>query len=214
MQARWFVALLVVGCTGEGTPDDAPVFVEGTISVEGQGASGDVAGRKAFAYAVAGRGVVYIASNGLATCEDTVEYLSARGAFDPSATLMLPGHCNISFAFNYDAEAGFEGAAYDYSSRLDGLTNLGCAMGEGVWVYESRQEESDYYYNGRWWQGSPTDYDVVVHGEGTSLSLELDLRTYSGGFIYEGLENFVANGSVTGTIDAEWCENLRNTPIF
>jgi len=200
--------VLLVGCEGGGQGDEI-LMAEGAITSDGSTA--EVAARKAFGFATSGQGFVYVASNGDATCGAVVDYLTSTDPYDPT-DILVAGHCNLSLDFDYDG--GWDGHEVLPSDITTGLWSVSCAMDDGSWSLEERKGFVDYFYSGRWWQGSPLDHHTVLSGDGEELVVDLEMSEYDGDYIYEDLESHPGSGRVTGTIDATWCAQLAQTPFF
>ena len=195
---RGFVlAWVFAGCSSGGA-------LQGVIEADGNTA--EVNGGAAFAYSAGGALVAYISSNPASTCDDVVDYLTAPDAIDPSDVL-LGGTCNVYIAL-YD---GFDGSFQATDDRMIAVSSaIGCAMGDGDFVYEERFEGAfDYYWSGVWWQGFPVSYTWDFSGqEGDDMTLDISMSSYEGGFIYESFDDVPAAGDVSGVVTAEWCPGL------
>lgn len=212
MRHLWWMLPLVAACD-HGTDTDAEAFLVKGDLTSGDGADGMVRGRQAFGFATAGRGIVYVAANGAATCADLVEYLDRTELIDPSATLMLEGHCNLTLTFDYDDATGWDGLTE--AELTTALWSVSCAMDEGDWEVQSRQGVEDYFYSGRWWQGSPDTVSTTLHGADGDVSFDVDMNGFSGNFIYEEFQAAPATGTVSGAgVATTWCPQLAQTPLF
>lgn len=209
---RFLFLIVLVACKGEETPADGATFSPaGTITID-NGASADVAGAQAFAYAINGTGFLYISSNPAATCEGVVEYLTSSEPYDP-ADVLRAGHCNLSFAFSYEGD-DWDGATFDQEDLAMGIWSVNCAMDTGTWSLEDHDGYVDYFYDGSWWQGAPTEHATSLSGTGSSLGLDVTMEAYDGDLIYEALEAVPGTGHVSGSVDTSWCALLATTPYI
>ena len=213
----WVVAVLAVlaACKGDTDEPEADPITEGTIKANDFDRSAVAETVKAFGFATNGVGVVYLAPNPDATCESVTEYLTEGGSYDPSSVLKS-GHCSMVVRFNYEVESGFDG---DTHANGDGtLVNVNCAMGEGSWEIVGSGQQRGYRFTGdeaAWWQGSASTFTVTttVGADDNTPDVELTLGPDFGGqFIYEDVDPDPATGDVTGTVVAERCQSLTQTP--
>jgi len=205
--------LLSMGCSGGEGDDDIESFqADGTITAQ-SGEVGDVAVRQAFGFATNGSGLIYMASNGAATCESVVEMLQADQAHNPDQVL-LAGHCNLIFKFQYDESSGYDGLSFTADQIGSAFWSVSCAMDDGAWEFENRDGDRDYYYTGVWWQGSPDNHSTGVSVNGEDIAISTTMGPYSGHFIYQGLDDIAATGQVSGTIQAKRCTTLAQTVLF
>lgn len=196
---------LLMACTGE---EAEKVDKElGEIVADRAGERAAVNVPVAFGYHFGGKAILFFGGNPSGSCEDATEYLKSS-IFDPSS-LLAAGTCQMSVLMTYDGEE------VSYQDDLANVTlSLGCAMDSGAWVFEERDDE-DYYYSGPWWQGHPDEFSITLApGDNASYDVTVDMDQYSGGFIYEELEAAPATGTVSGTFNATFCEELKYADIF
>lgn len=206
--------LMMIACGGKEDSGVDPVL--GTVTAERDGETADAEAQSAFGYNRDGRAVIYLSPNPDTTCADVGTYLSGPDAeWDPSV-VNAAGKCSVFFQVTY------EGAEVSYSDDpVNALIALNCAMNEGSWVLEQR-DDYGYYYSGPWWQGSPTTaaeggagYAMTLSGgEGDDFQFSLDASSYSGNFIYESMEDAPASGAVAGTGTATWCDDIGLSVFF
>lgn len=214
MRARSFALLAItalVACKPEEEKDgSATPQVTGAIAPDGEGVSADVEIYKAFAMDAGSGFVAYLSNNPDATCDSVTEYLRAEAPHDPSGFL-VGGTCDV--AIRIDTWDGGKTATDDPVAAAGFAIN--CYFGSDGWELETRDnDDRDYYWQGREWQGSPAVYSYDFSPDGDSYTLDLSMSAYNGSFIYESLEAAPASGSVSGTITAERCEALATTPFF
>jgi len=216
MRARMtapIVLLALAACAGkEDEGDDASPQITGAIAPDGEGISADVEIYKAFAMHAGSGFVAYLSNNPDATCESVTEYLRADAPYDPSGFL-VGGTCDVAIRID-TWEEGAGKAATDDPIAAAGFA-INCYFGSDGWELETRDnDDRDYYWQGREWQGSPAVYSYDFSEDGGDYTLDLSMSDYNGSFIYESLEAAPASGGVTGTIRAARCEALATTPFF
>lgn len=187
-------------------------MLTGSIQPTGEEESGEVEVVNAFGFELDGRMLAYLSSNPASTCDNVAEYLSQKSSdspYDP-IEILSPGKCNMTVPVdNWDDGLSTSEQDENYQWSSAG-TVINCAMGEGDFNLETRDEDdTDYYWTGRWWQGSPTVYEWSFSGgDGDDLVLDIVMSSYDGDFIYEGLDESPAEGEVSGTVNAQWCPGL------
>jgi hypothetical protein len=192
---------------GEATPQ-----VSGAIAPDGEGIEADVTIYKAFAMHSGSGFAAYLSNNPDATCDMVTEYLTAEAPHDPS-DFLVGGACDVAIRID-TWEDGSGRAATDDPLAAAGFS-INCYFGDEGWELETRDnDDRDYYWQGREWQGSPAVYSYDFSEDGDNYSLDLDMSAYNGSFIYESLEAAPASGGVTGVIKAERCESIATTPFF
>ena len=185
-------------------------MLSGTI--DSDGSSGDVAGVEAFGWDDGDKLLFYVSSTPGVTCDSLSEYLSASGEFDPSSVLTA-GMCDFFFRLSDSYDSG--GWSVETGDLMGAGAVVNCAMEDGTWELETRDDDTDYYYTGRWWQGTPDQYSYTFSGggEGGTYTAELEMSSYSGSFIYEDFVADEGSGNVSGTVTAEWCGGLGTTGL-
>lgn len=219
-------AVVVLGaCKGEdadsGSADGPVAYIKGSLGPDGEDITGEFAVYKAVAFDQGGRFLAYLSSDPEASCDNIVDYLYTDG--DPYAPddVINGGHCNMFLAID-----GYEdGLNHTWDRSMEGGTgfdaigagtSIACAMGSGEFVYEQRDnDDEDYFWSGRWWQGSPKDYTFAFSGSGEGgYTLDLTMSEFDGEWPYEGFDSHPASGNVSGTIEAEYCQGLATTGLF
>ena len=223
-QAALLAAGVAVGCSSKteldsGSTDEVTPFITGTVTAAGE-ASADIAFYKAFAFDQGGKMVAYFSSNRFATCDNVAQYLrDAEDPYNPSE-MFTGGHCNMSIVIDGDFDGSFEHtrpAGTDEPNLVAAGTSMECAMGTGEFELTRLTEDDndDYYWSGRWWQGRPNAFAWSFSGgEAEGYELTMEMTTYDGGFIHEELDDTPAEGRVSGTISAEWCTDLGTTALW
>ena len=218
---RGLIGLTLAAACGGGAGDtagDAPM-ITGTIQPEGEDVSGEFEGYRAFAYDQGGAFIAYISSNPRATCDKVTDYLTVGAEpYDP-VDVLVAGKCDFFIYLSSGYDGGLSHSADKDDEELDTVgpgVSLGCAMGEGEWVYERRDgDDKDYYWSGRWWQGAPVTYSFDFSGgDGSEVVMDIAMQEYTGAFIYEEFANDPASGDVEGHVTAEWCTGLAGTGLF
>ncbi|HCH61173.1 MAG: hypothetical protein CL927_12095 [Deltaproteobacteria bacterium] len=218
------IALLMCACSSKGetgSEADAEVmpFITGTVSVDGQ-ASAEVAFYKAFAYNQGGTLLAYLSSSPSATCTNVADYLQLdQPPYDP-VEMFEPSTCNLMLKIEDEYLGGFthnQTADADQPNFATLGSALNCAMGEGSFEYValSESDDPDYNWSGRWWEGGPFVYNYNLSGgDGEPYTFDIEMSAYDGSFVHESLNDNPANGAVSGTISAEWCERMGSTGLF
>jgi hypothetical protein len=213
---RWVCGVCVaLGCSG-GKDTAGGVGVDGAAvsgRITAESSFADVQTMKGFAFATAGTGLIYLSSGEGATCASVAEYLDFdTGEYDPSE-LWPPETCNLFLRFGYETAAGFDGLVVAGDDPLNPWI-LNCAMDSGAWEYGTSNGFTDYFYSGRYYQGSPNDGTSTITGQDGALTVDVSFSSYNGGFTYEEMENVPASGSVSGSVATEWCTDLGATGYF
>ncbi|MEE2750407.1 MAG: hypothetical protein VX519_03185 [Myxococcota bacterium] len=203
MGTWWFVVLLA--CGGE-EPVELPGIEGEVVTAE---TSGLVQGSKAFGYVKGTQGAWYVTSTESATCEDVVSYLSS-GPFDPVA-VHAPGHCNLALTATVDGDS----VVFDETENfLVGFWNLSCAMGEGEFAWEERDNGyADWFWSGYSWTGIAIEHETAVSpAESGGWSVEVFMDSYEGD--YDGVGDVPGEGEVSGVVVAEPCPGLVGTALL
>ena len=206
---------LLLACAGTGSGDDPVAHITGTVTTEdSNAASADVATYKAFGMDVDGKGLWYLSSSPDATCELVQDYLEGD-EMDPSP-IWPGGTCNLTIVYgagDYTAD----GVSLDTADGgLSGHVAIRCAMGDGAFEWGTRDDGStdeDYFWTGTEWWGAPLDYQIDISGgEADGFTVSVDMDGFDGNYPTV-IDETLASGVVTGTIDAEWC-NLYQAGVF
>lgn len=218
------LGVMLVACSSKGetgSVDESELvpLVTGTVSVDGQ-ASAEVAFYKAFAYDQGGTMLAYLSSSPTATCTNVTDYLRVnQDPYDP-VDMFEPSTCNLLLKIEDEYLGGFAhnqpaDATQPNFATLGSAIN--CAMGEGAFEYValSETDDPDYNWSGRWWEGGPSAYNYNLSGgDGEDYVFDIEMSAYDGSFVHESLNDSPANGAVSGTIEAEWCELMGSTGLF
>jgi len=198
--------LLLLACKEEAKTFDVDL---GTIVADRAGESADVSAVSAYGFNDFGHALLYFTGKPDVSCELVTEFLTANDIWDASQ-VREAGFCEFYVTMSYEGSA-----THVQDDLLAAYPGLNCAMDDGEWVYETHNTDTDYYYNGPYWQGMPEAFSLDVSGgDSAPFELSLDMDSYSGGFIYDDMTAEPANGAVAGTIQLEWCPDLSNTPLF
>lgn len=193
----------------------------GDVVADRAGETASVDGLAAFGYNLGDTAVIFVVPNAAATCADAFHMLDGDPEYDP--TVANPaGTCNMfvnvsdylggQSALGVDTPFTYSASASTPSTNS--IIALNCAMDTGEWVQEQRNTFG-YFYSGPYWQGSPEEYMVTVSGgDEAGYSLDVEMSSYDGNFIYESMEDAPASGSAAGSIDAAWCPDLAQTVYF
>lgn len=212
------ILLAMLGCFGNSEEDLTPQ-INGTITTAE--ASGDVAIYKAFGFHVDNKALFYMTSTPDADCPSVAEYLTEKQV-DP-AGIWEGGTCNISaVVWEYDAD----GATFTMEggeANFDITWSVKCALGEGSFEWTKRDEDSedtDYFWVGDdayEWLGSGDEFEATFSGAGTAddpYVIDItDMTAFDGNYptIIEGIP---ADGTVSGSIEAQTCSQLLGAGIF
>ncbi len=208
---------LTVGCGDKAEDDTAAAgdMLTGTITPNGADFSGKLGIAKAFGFDLGGKFMVYMSSDSSATCEGVYDYLG--GEEDPvdPVDLFEDGYCNMFVMVS----SGYDGGLEATDDAIVGAgTALECPMGDGEWVYERRDDDDkDYFWDPaeQYWVGHPETYTYSFSGDSDSgYTLDIEMSTYDGGFLYVEMDNTPASGSASGTVDVEVCSKLATLTIF
>ena len=205
-------AAIILGCNGDDDGNGETLQAEGVITAM-TGENAEVAIRKAFGFATNGSALIYMASNENATCDNVIEMFQADEAHNPDQ-ILLAEHCNLIFKFKYDEAAGYDGINVTADDLFSAIWSVSCAMETGAWEYSNNGGDKDFFYTGKWWQGSPDTHNTTVSDLGENIGISTTMGPYSGHFIYQGLDDISATGQVGGTIEAQRCTGLAQTDLF
>lgn len=209
---RWMglFAILASACSGGKDDSAGGGSLAGVISTTDGTGTGRIDVLHAYGFDINGTFVGYLSSNAGTTCANLVDYLSSKDPYDPK-DILVGGGCNIYL------RSDFEGSleASNDPIAVAGMS-ISCAMGDGEFVLETRDDDDrDYYWSGQWWQGYPTSYDLSLSGDrDAGYTISLDMDAYKGGYIYESMDEILATGSVSGEIAIEPCSGLGSTGLF
>ncbi len=201
---------LLIAC--DGTDTDA-TGLSGSVETADYGA--DVDNSVAFGFHIDDVGYFYVPSNPDATCDDVVGYLTHSGSSDPfdPTVVWLEGTCVLNVKLT-----GYDGGDFSFTGEenyLEGFWNMNCAMGDGEFVYETRNGYKDYYWSNSVWTGTPTVHDTSVSEteEEVSYSLTSEMSSWQGNY-NDLLGDVPLEGEVSGTVDVEWCSDLYQTGLM
>lgn len=204
------ILALALACSGEKEGDDVLRGVAGTVTAERVGettttVSGDAYTSAAFGVNANGRIALLLTPNPDATCADAANYLT-NPDFDGEVVTPV-GTCSIYVRASYDG-----GPLEVIDDAAAATVSLNCAMGDGEWVYEERDEgDVGYYFDGAWWIGSPDGFTLnVAGGDGSDFALALEMSSYNGSFTHDVAypDPDPAAGKVTGETDVSWCADM------
>jgi hypothetical protein len=213
---------LALGCEQKATEEDEDIAptINGVITLldEWEGEAAFEVSR-AFSYNVDDQLIAYLSSNTATTCEDVAAYLSNTHPLDKAA-LMRAGTCAMTVVlkglYGYDGDFSATGPD-EYGGPGAAVSSvIECAMGEGEFALESRDDGEDYYWTGRWWKGVPLDYEwTITGGDGDITTIAVDMRDYKGGLPYDAVyDNVFGSGDVTGAVEAQWCPDLSESNLL
>lgn len=202
--------VLCAACGGDDLAEGSRIT--GTLDFTGEGVSGVVDTARVFSFAAGGTLISWMAANEDATCALAAAHLGA-GDDDPDPTdLYVPDACNLFLFGAYDGTS----ASVDQDSATVSIA-LNCTMGEGSFAWEETNKGWAWVWSGRWWQGAPEAWTLDLEG-GTGgddpLVATLEMTDFWGSFTYEDMTEDPATGSVSGTVQAEWCPDLAQASIF
>jgi hypothetical protein len=215
---------LLAACSSKGDSGEEEIATDmpqitGTVTVNGE-ASAEVAFYKAFAFDQGGTLLAYFSSNPRATCSNSADYLRLnQPPYDP-VDMFEPSTCNFFLKIENDYVDGYSHDQTPSSDQVNFATAgsvLNCAMGEGSFEFVplSDSDEPDYNWSGRWWEGGPAVYSYNLSGGGgESYTFGIEMSAYEGSFVHEPLNDSPAAGAISGSIEAEWCDQLGSTGLF
>ncbi|MFT5584841.1 MAG: hypothetical protein ACI9VR_002428 [Cognaticolwellia sp.] len=215
----WMTLVTLLACDKEGEIADEPQ-INGTVStVDGEA---QVAIYRAFGFHTDDGAVFYFTSTPDSDCPMVAEYLSSKQV-DPQ-DIWAPGTCNLSAVLpNYDP-AGTTVSRTPDEPTFDVTWNVRCALGEGAFEWGKRDEGSDdedYFWAGpdavEWW-GSGLEFTATFSGEGTQDDPYIvdipEMTQFSGNYPAIFGDIIPADGVVSGSIEAQTCDDLYGTYIF
>lgn len=199
--------LLILAC---GTPEKEAETNLGTITADRAGEAADVLAAAGFGYSGQGKAILVFTGNPDATCAGVASLLTSKDPVDPTDILQQHS-CEFTTLMTYD---GTKVTVED--DKLAATVALSCAMDEGEWNLETRdQGDKDYFYSGPYWQGHPESFSLSLSGgEGEDFAMDLEMSDYSGNFIYESLDAAPASGAVAGSVQFTWCPDLSQAAIY
>ena len=212
MTSKMWIATLALSVACADKEEELIPLLTGTVTPDHPeyNLTGEFTGYKAFAFDINNTFWAYISSNPNVNCGDVVNYLNVGSdPFDP-VDVLAPGKCNILIKL-----PEWEGSALLENDRAAVAPSaVECALGEGEFTLMNRDGERDYYWTGKWWQGTLREYRFDIEGDRESgYSLDIEMTVLNGGFIHEGHERHEASGTVSGLMDAYVCEGLASTGL-
>jgi len=216
MQRSALYLALVLGCGQDpekSTDDEAP-SITGNIRLDEWSGTAQVEMTRAFAYEADGSLVAFLSSNDATTCEAAGEYLSGVHPLSKD-DLMRGGTCAMTIVlkepYPYDGDFAATGPETEINPGASVSSAIECAMGDGSFVRESRNDSEDYYWSERWWRGTPFNYAWNISGGGGgTVTIEVDMSDYRGSLPFDGVyANVTATGEVSGTVKAQWCPDME-----
>lgn len=202
--------LIALGCISGGDSSDSDPTILGTVSTnEG---SAEVEIYKAFGFNFEDAGLVYFSSSPTATCESVAEYLT-EDKVDPTG-IWPGGTCNLIVVANpWAGDMDVEVASGE--SNIELTWNLRCALGEGEFEWGTRGDQgndTDYYWTGYDWTGSPGTYSLSLSGDGP-YTADVTMGEFTGNYP-DIIDSIPADGTVSGSVQASVCQDLYNAPVF
>lgn len=201
------ILAMLAACEGGAGDGDGYTLV-GTV--EAAGSTADVRNAKAFGVNTGGKAAVLVVPNPDATCDDAATYLSGpSGDWNPEVVNGV-GVCNL---YVYLPEYAGDTTIQDDAAAATVVLN--CAMDDGTWIYEERDDgDVGYYYDGPWWIGSPDGFELSLSGgDDEDFALSVAMDAYNGSFTYdvENPDPDPGTGAVAGETVAEWCPDMGPT---
>ena len=195
------IALLLLACSAE----PVAAGLAGDISLSEIGEIGSVEILSAHGLAQDGQLIAYLSSAPDVTCAQAAAHLTPGDNTDDPTAIFRAGHCNVFLSLQ-SWDEGF--VATDDPLAMAGMS-ITCTLGEGAFVLEERDVgDEDYYWSGRYWQGSAEAYDIAFSAAETGYAFELDMSAFSGSLIYESLEEIVGEGTVSGAQSIASCDDF------
>ena len=195
------IVLLLAACGAESV--DAGLI--GDISLPDIGETGSVEVLSAHGLAQDGQLIAYLSSAPDVTCAQAVAHLTPGDNTDDPTAIFRAGHCNVFLSLQ-SWDEGF--SATDDPLAMAGMS-ITCTLGEGAFVFEERDVgDEDYYWSGRYWQGSADAYDIAFSSPEAGYGFEMDMTAFSGSLIYESLEEIAGTGTVSGAQAIEACDDF------
>jgi hypothetical protein len=195
------LALLLAACAAE----SLDAGLAGDISLPDLGETARVEILSAHGLAQDGQLIAYLSSAPDVTCDQAVAHLTPGDNTDDPTAIFRDGHCNIFLSLQ-SWDEGF--AATDDPLAMAGMS-ITCTLGAGDFVFEERDVgDEDYYWSGRYWQGSADAYDIAFSDAEAGYGFEMDMTAFSGSLIYESLEEIAGEGAVSGAQAIEECADF------
>lgn len=179
--------------------------LSGDISLPDINETGSIEILSAHGLAQDGQLIAYLSSAPDVSCGQALTHLTPGDNTDDPTALFRDGHCNIFLSLQ-EWDEGF--AATDDPLAMAGMS-ITCTLGEGDFVFEERDVgDEDYYWSGSYWQGNADAYDIAFSAAEAGYGFEMDMTAFSGGLIYEGLEEIAGTGTVSGAQVVEECQDF------
>lgn len=214
----WMTLVTLLACDKDGEAIDEPQ-INGTVTTP-DGAA-DVAIYRAFGFHTNDGAMFYFTSTPDADCPSVAEYLSSKQV-DPTG-IWEGGTCNLSAVLpDYDP-AGMTVSRTADEPTTEVTWSVKCALGQGAFEWGTRDEDSpdeDFFWAGDEayeWIGNGREFTVNFSGEGTQEDpyiIDIEEMTDFTGNYPTVLQTIPADGTLSGSIEAQSCNDLYGSYIF
>lgn len=208
----------LVACDKDGEVAEEPQ-INGTV--ETADGAADVAIYRAFGFHTDDGAMFYLTSTPDSDCPTVAEYLSSKQV-DP-AGIWEGGTCNLSAVLpDYDPSGMTISRTADQPTT-EVTWSVKCALGEGAFEWGKRDEQSedeDFFWTGDdayEWIGNGKEFTTTFSGAGTQddpYVIDISEMTDFTGNYPTILDTILADGSLSGSIEAQTCNDLYGAYIF
>jgi hypothetical protein len=214
----WMSLVILLACEKDVETDEVPQ-ITGTVSTA-DGAA-EVAIYRAFGFHTDDGAMFYLTSTPDSDCPKVAEYLSSK-QIDPQ-DIWAPGTCNLSAVLpDYDP-AGMTVSRTADAPTTEVTWSVKCALGDGAFEWSTRDEQSDdedFFWTGDdayEWIGNGQEFTVNFSGDGTQVDpyiVDIEEMTDLTGNYPTVLDTILADGTLSGSIEAQTCNDLYAAYIF
>lgn len=213
---------LFIACAG-GPDDTSSTDPSITGSVETADGAAEVNIYKAFGRDYDGDGLWFLSSSPEATCESVSDYLrDGADSHDPTG-IWAGGDCILTMVVNPQDGTTTYTPGSDFSMTeadefLIGFWSVRCALGDGAFEWGTRDDGStdeDYFWTGVEYTAAPNAFESTISGDGEDggYTIDVSMSAYEGSYPAV-IDTIPAEGTISGSIDAEWCGDLLHAGAF
>lgn len=214
----WMTLVTLLACDKDGEIVDEPQINGSVTTADGDA---EVAIYRAFGFHTNDGAMFYMTSTPDSDCPSVAKYLSSKQV-DPEG-IWAPGTCNLSAVLpDYDP-AGMTVSRTADAPTTEVTWSVKCALGEGAFEWGTRDEQSedeDYFWAGDAayeWIGNGKEFTVDFSGDGSPEDPYIvdivEMTDFTGNYPTV-LDTILADGSLSGSIEAQACNDLYAAYIF